>query len=336
MTKSSWKLQECFLLVVGFFFFPPFPWFVIQKGMQACVPATQSIDCFCLQRGCCQVAARVESGIDTGLLGSGPRQPRPPPCPAASPRCPAASQRCPRAGRAPPPRLAPAAGSASMPSGQGEPRVRHARAPSQAAQLWQGQGGLGRRQECAPRRQGCPLRLPLAPASSGPPAQRSGAALLGTCGCRPGQGQVGPFVGHGAEEPPQIPSQAPGQPGAVVVRVRLCPRLGPPRAGELILPSPGDLEDAPGKESEVWWCRQLFVMCLDVCLVVYSGNSVCEGKLLGGHLCVWILLLCCLWKLWAVLGKISLLKCFGLCLQVLQTSYSIVLLYRTNVFISHV
>lgn len=60
------------------------PRFVIQKGMQARVPATQSIDCFCLQRGCCQVAARVESGIDTELLASSSCCAPLPPCPAAS------------------------------------------------------------------------------------------------------------------------------------------------------------------------------------------------------------------------------------------------------------
>lgn len=274
-------------MVTGFFYFffsLPFPWFVIQKGMQARVPGRQSIDCFCLQRGCCcQVPARVESSTDTGLPGSGPRRPRPlpPPCPSASPLWPSASPLCPSTSQLSPSasQLCPAAGSPSMPSGQGEPRARHARAPSQAAQLRPGRRGLGRGQECAPRRQGWPVRLPLAPASARPPARRPG-----TRGGHPGQGQAGPAVGHGAEEPPQIPGQAPG---AVVGRVRLCPRLGPPGAGELLLLGPSDLEDAPGREREVWWWwRQLFVMCLDVCLVVYSGNFICKGKLLSGCISV--------------------------------------------------
>lgn len=262
-------------MVVGFLFPPPpllFPRFVIQKGMQACVPATQSIDCFCLQRGCCQVAARVESGFDTGLLGSGRRH-------------------APPLARAAPPLARAAPGLASPPAARPCPagRASHARAPSQAAELRQGRRGLGRGQERAPRRRRCPLRLPLAPAPAAPPARLRGAALLGSRGWRPGQGQAGPSVGHGAEEPPQIPSQAPGQPRAVVVRVRLCPRLGPPGAGELILHSASDLEDAPGRESEVWWCRQLSVMCPGVCLMVYSGNFICKGKLsAGSYLCLGI------------------------------------------------
>lgn len=73
------------------------------------------------------------------------------------------------AGEAPP--KDPTAGRRSpcVQSGQREPWVRHARTPSQAAQLRQGVRGVGCRQEPASRSQGCPLRLSLAPASSGAP-----------------------------------------------------------------------------------------------------------------------------------------------------------------------
>jgi len=54
-------------------------------------------------------------------------------------------------------------------TGQRKPWVRHARTPSQAAELRQGVRGVGRRQDRASRSEGCPLRLPLAPASSGAP-----------------------------------------------------------------------------------------------------------------------------------------------------------------------
>lgn len=52
--------------------------------MQARIAATQSIDCFCLQQGCCQVAARVESGIDTELLANSSCSASLPPCSATS------------------------------------------------------------------------------------------------------------------------------------------------------------------------------------------------------------------------------------------------------------
>lgn len=155
-----------------------------------------------------------------------------------------------------------------MQAGQRKPWARHARTPSQAAQLRQDGGSRGR---------GCALRLPLAPASSGAPVWLSGASLLGTWGCQPEQEQVCPFVGHCAEEPPAIPGQAPGQPRGAVASVLVCPRLVPPSAGEPVLHSPGDLEDAPGKESEVWWCRQLSVLCLDLCLEVPSEKSDVQG-----------------------------------------------------------
>ena len=70
-----------------------------------------------------------------------------------------------------------------------------------------------------------------------------------------------------------------------MVRVRLCPRLVPPSAGEPILHSPSGLEDAPGKESEVWWCRQLLVLCLDLCLVVPSEQPVCRDEMSVGNVC---------------------------------------------------
>lgn len=233
-----------FVWFVSFLFFLFLPWFVIQKGMQARVPATQSIDCFCLQRGCCQVAARVEPGIDSELLASSSC------CARSRHALPLTAAK--GAGEAPHKDLTTARRSISMQTGQREPWVRHARTPSQAAQLRQGVQGVGRRQEGASRSEGCPLRLSLAPASSGAPVWLSGASLLGTWGCQPEQEQVCPFVGHCAEEPPAIPGQAPGQPRGAVVRVCLCPRLVPPSTGEPVLHSPGDLEDAPGKESEVW------------------------------------------------------------------------------------
>lgn len=89
-----------------------------------------------------------------------------------------------------------------MRTGQRKRWVRHARTPSAAAELRQGGRGLRRRQERASRSQGCPVRLSLAPAAAGAPVQLSGASLLGTWGCQPEQGQVCPFVGHCAEEPP--------------------------------------------------------------------------------------------------------------------------------------
>ena len=73
------------------------------------------------------------------------------------------------AGEAPAKDLTSGRRSTFMQTGQRKPWVHHARTPSQAAQLRQGVRGVGRRQEPASRSEGCPLRLSLAPASSGAP-----------------------------------------------------------------------------------------------------------------------------------------------------------------------
>lgn len=251
-----------------------------RKGCRRASQATRSIDCFCLQRGCCQVAARVESGIDTGLLGSGPGpgsgsgsgpgRHAPPLASAAPPPASAAPGR-PRL--APPPAALHAPGAPCTGTSPGStaaaaaPRARAAAGmcpPSPGMPTAPAAGTSSRRaSRTAPRR--CPAGEPRVPGRAG--ARR---CLWGTrCGGAPPDAQGSPRAARDSG----------GQSAAV-------PAAGPPRCRWAASALSRRIEDAPGTESEVCWCRELFV----VSWCVFSGlfwKSHMQGQAVGwSYLCL--------------------------------------------------
>lgn len=82
-----------------------------------------------------------------------------------------------------------------------------------------------------------------------------------------------PLWDTGRRSPHKSPAKPQGSPGEWWSECACAHGWSPPAQVSQFFTLRATLEDAPGKESEVWRCRQLFVLCLDLCLVVPSGKK---------------------------------------------------------------